>query len=397
MNPLSSNPPPTLPAPKKPKSTGAKIFIGCLIVLFVLGLIFVGLMVAGGLWFFSPGKQVEPARLVAPEAETVIRFDGLSGDTGFKALASRFVMAAQAAEERNQENQLPENLRWLEGFRQMQNAQGAANIGNALDMYLPKQAVLAFEPGEDGASAEPLFIANFQRFVRPVRFFVEKIVADSPDSTTETYRGRKILDLDRGPAMVFEGGTFLLAGEAATLKRALDRLDQPAAPHVLLSQLDETGGTVGREWDVAGVSSSPQTSLAALSMVGFEAFGEDGANPFAELRNLRWAVDAVSGDEVGAELSFDYGSPEAAVAALAGLESRWAGVAARAAERGLALAAATSQEGPRLTTRLELTGLANAITAWMSRPEAPEEEMPVEEIPVEEMPVEASPATEGVE
>lgn len=372
---------PAVPVAKKPKSLGAKIFIGCLIFLLVLGLVLVVLMVAGGLWFFSPGKQVELGRLVAPEAEAVVRLDGLGGDVGFKALVTRFVTEAQAVEERKQGETLPEGLGWLEGFRKAQNAQGAAGVSSALEMYLPREAVLSFEREDEDGALEPLFVANFQRFVRPVRFFLEKLVADSPKTASETYRGRKLLDLDDGPAMTFEGGTLLVAGKMDTLKRALDRLDAPQASHPLLSQLDTGNETGGRDWDVAGVSTSPASSLALLGLVGFNSIGD--TDPFDGISNLRWSVDAVSDDEGAAELAFSYSSPEAATLARSEIEARWAAVAEKASQHGLTLAATTAKEGSALITRLELSGLTEAIRAWMVRSEETPEEVPVEASPEE--------------
>jgi hypothetical protein len=368
----------------------------------------IGAALYGVFWVVSPGKQRPVAAAVGEGSLGVVRFSDLAGDPGVRALAADLFVEAMEAEDARRRQELPPSMRWIEGFQRAQRGQAAGGAKTTLGWFLPREAVLSFEPGQEGAPASPLLAANFRGFVRPVRWMIEAMAKEEPRVTRVGSGGQEMLVFPDGPAVAFVGGTLVVSSDSGALLPALDRLGRSPGrtPSPLLAELEALGS-----WDVAGILDDPVAAQTVLRLLvalepatpeeeaggeeaptGEEAFvveeasgaGEaatgveavTGSEPAPrrapgwalwEARRLSFGLDVETADRVSAELLVGYEGPGLAAEAVPGLAAWLDRLREGTAQRGMELTGEVQARGAAARMVLDLAGVERAIEAMMAR------------------------------
>lgn len=337
----------------QPKSGGTsglqKLLIGCSLgcgALFVVALLVVG---GGAFWAFVPGKQVDTEGIAGEESVGVVRMEDLTADPGAKALIDHVMKEIDEINRRNQERALPENMRWLANLRRQPSARD-------VQMFIPRDATLTIEPTEDGTDVDFVAALNFRLMVRPIKAAILMASRSEAGGENDTYRGYEIAAMDQDSHLTFVGSTALVSSSETALKRAIDRIEDGAAPPAHLVSVAPEG-----QWDAAGSLTNEDGAVAALL-----AKAQPPAGAHDEDVRLGFGLDVVSSDEVDAEVVLHCSDRERALLWLESLTSYYEDLQADATEDGFVLDYETQATGERVETRLRLSGLEGAVTKFFA-------------------------------
>lgn len=327
-----------------------KLLIGCSVG---CGAVFVVLLLAAGggaFWAFVPGKQVKTEGIVGEESVAVVRMEDLTADPGAKALITHVMKEIDEINRRNQEQALPENMRWLASLRRQPSARD-------VQMFIPRDATLTLEPAEDRDDVDFVAALNFRLMVRPIKAAILFASRSEAGGENETYRGYEIAPMDNDSFLTFVGSTLLVSNSRESLERALDRIeDGTAEPANLVSVAPD--GT----WDATGSLANDDGVVAGLL---------SKAPPPAGARDedvrLGFGFDVVSADEIDAKIDLHCSDPERALLWLQSLTNYYEEIRADAAEEGFELDYEAEAHGEVVETRLRLNGLEGAITEYFAR------------------------------
>ena len=351
-------PPPT----KSEMSAWQKTAIGCAIGcggLILLSLIGGGI---GAWWMVRPGQQHATAAVVSPQATGAFTVTDLAADPGVIALLDRFIRETQ----RQQQRDMPP---WMRQMQQMGAAGGSPSTG--LRMFLPRQATVSLEPSTEGRD-EPAVVAALNP--RGMTNLLHFVLARG-NTLVGTHRGHDVLRLSDHAWGSLLGGTLLVSNEEEALHHGIDRvLDGDAAAAPPPPDL----GQPAHEWDLTGTVDESDRELATV------LWGDEPAPP--GVRRALLGIDVATSDTTNGRVIVDCESPEAASEAALALDRRAAERAERLAEKGLALRATSRVDGARAVLDWDVSGVNNALTAWMAKmhddtyqPRSGEESAPVEE------------------
>lgn len=330
--------------PRKRLGGLEKLLIGCAVG---CGVLVVAAIVAGGLgmfWVFSPGEQIATDRIVGEGVTGVVKMHELADDPGVEALVTKALREFNEINRRQQEEALPEDLRWLARLQRQPSARD-------LRQFIPKEATLVFEPAPVGEDAPFVVALNPRTMVRPFKaLFALASRADENEEIRTEHRGHTIyrFDEDDGGALAFVEGTVLFSNSRAALARAIDRVEDGLAGSV------DPGERLGRDipegtWDAVGVLGNDAGLVADLlgDREAVEASVED---------EVRFGLDVVSADEIRLA-AFVKGSPKTRAL----LDARLGEWREQAADKGLELDARVADRGGELEVELRLTGIETAI------------------------------------
>lgn len=358
-----NNPPPSNIAggpPPLSSTLWGKLLIGCLVLAGLAVLVVIILFAAGSYWFLSPGKQQAVEKAVSPASQGVVHIVEPDQDPGIRVLVTRFVYAAQRAGQARDRKELPPSLRWVEGFQRQQAAQSSANAGAMLSWWLPREAVVSFEPIPGEGGTQTLFVANFRRMVRPVRMLLEAVARDDRKVKRRAHGGEELLVFPSGATVSFAGGTLLWASDPRVVEAALDRLAGPARepPAGPILPPDPEG-----KWDAAGTATAPAAIGKVLAAVSLDRGEED---PLRRAKALTFGLDVATADEIAAELTFSFASAAAAEAAEEELRGRLEVLGIRNAARHLTFTYEAERSGEGLVATLRAGGIEEALERWVA-------------------------------
>ncbi|MEM9596660.1 MAG: hypothetical protein AAGD06_20495 [Acidobacteriota bacterium] len=339
---------------KRGLSRGDKWLIGC--GLGCVGLLVVGLLAAmvGGFWFLRPGTQHPTAVAEGPGSIGVIRLHDVGEDPGAKEMMTYLVQTLQDVDRRHKKEQLPESMRWLADLQGQEQGTGG------LEMLLPREATLAFEPR--GADADPAWVLalNIRAMARPLRL-LWKTMARGESGEEQTHLGQQIVALDGETWSAFYDSTLLVSDHLPSLRAALDRIATG-------SQGGDPGGTraAGPEgtWDVEGSLSNHDDGVARfLEAMVVRELGDAEIVPPASGDDLElsFGVDIASKDAVQGRLVLRCADVREAVAWLGFLEPRLDYLRDDARRKGLELTVQPKAAGADVEIPFELSGIAARI------------------------------------
>lgn len=354
-----------LPAPvPKQSRTGTKIVIGCAVALGLVVLVGLAVIVAGGYWLMRPGLQVPTAVVVGPQSTGRVRLENAGADPGVRELMGEFFQAARDAGNEANGHVLPE---WVERMQSMQ----AAQSGQQMEMWLPREATLSLEP--QGDEVGWVAAANFKQLVRPIAMVLGRTFKKERGVRVVVHGGREVFVFPGGTALCFADGTLLVGRPEHTLTAALDRASQTASPALRTSgaATDLFGA-----WDLHGVLDRSDEARAfalvlaermAASSADDDPSGAGQQAAVAQLESARFGLDVKTGDEVSAEAELVYATPEAAGVA----ERAWLDLITTARERAAAeeLALSVTPEIHERVVRLRasVSGIKNALPKYVAK------------------------------
>ncbi|HEV8242219.1 MAG TPA: hypothetical protein VGS57_22825 [Thermoanaerobaculia bacterium] len=331
------------PPPAKSKTSAwQKTLLGCVIgcgALILLSLIGGGI---GAWWMVKPGKQEATAAVVSPQSTGAFIVSDLAADPGVTALFDRFMREAQ----RQQQRDLPP---WI---RQMQQMGAAGSPSAGLRMFLPRQATISLEPSTEGRD-EPAVVAavNPRGMTNLLHFVLAR-----GNTLQGQHRGHDLLRLNDRAWASLVGGTLLVANEEEALRHGIDRVldgtptSAPPPPDL---------GAPVRQWDFTGTADGSEGKLAEI------LWGDEPAPP--GVRRALLGIDVATSDVTNGRVIVDCTSPEAASEAALALDRHVAERSQELADKGLALRATSRVDGTRAVLDWDVSGVNNAITAWMTK------------------------------
>lgn len=340
---------------KEPKTRSAleKLLIGCALGCGVL--IVVGLMVGsfGAYWFFSPGEQVATGQIVGEDSVALVRLNELATDPGTQALLTTFLRALDKVNRRQQEQILPESMRWLTRFQRSSKA-------SDFNRFIPREATLVVEMPEGATDPAVVVAVNFRTMVRPVKAMFALIGrSEGREDFHSRYRDYDVyrLSQDDDAFVSFVGSTLLFASAEPTLRTAIDRIEGviPSGAERLTRDVPE--GT----WDAAGVVANEQG--AAVDVIRKLLDDEDLEPPGGDEADLdlRFGLDIVTADEIAAQIYLDCEDEAQAKAWLEILEGHFEALKEHASDMGLTLEVEAAVRERRIVAELRLTGIEAAI------------------------------------
>lgn len=351
-----------------------KALLGCGVGCAVLGAGAGVLFFAGVWWVLTPGVQIATDQVVTPDAVAVLHFSGQENLEGLTQLASVFLAEANEEQWRQRRERLPDSLRWIESIARMQDSQA----GQAIGMWLPREATVAVVPNENGMRRVVL-AANLRTFVRPVRMIV--LHSSHPPRRVEKRAGAEIVHPQGDAAVCFAGGTVLWANPASALDRVLERAransppDRPAFLPAARYDRWKSG------WSLALLADGRDERNREI-VAGLLGSGSDAE---AEGRTAREREPSLSYVAAGARLAtadrfeaeFDLAVPDAVSASRwqALIDSLLARGAKTARAQGLTLTGTSRQTADGLTADVRLDGITAFVRRWAAehsrKPRAP--------------------------
>ncbi len=344
-----------------------KILIGCgvgcagLILVAVLGAAF------GGMWFFTPGQQIATDVIADDTSLGVVRLHELAEDPGTQELLTRLLEHINEADREHQRESLPPSLRWISDLQNQE-----ADV-SGLNMMIPKEMTVAFEPSEDGSDPDFVVAANPRVMVRMFKTMLS-LVSRSEGGTEirSDYRGHAAYTLEDETHVAFASSTVLFASSRRALERAIDRVEtgesnsgSKATGRGFSTQIPEG------EWDIEGVLSNEEGLIAGLLAdlkSSDDELGHDlilGADD--DLR-LSFGFDVVSADEVTGRVVLECDDRQTAERWRSLLEQRYQERRDEAASRGLEIDLELHTEGHRMVSEWRLLGVEKLIARAFRAP-----------------------------
>lgn len=332
-------------APKKKLGGLEKVLIGCAVG---CGVLIVGALVAGGLgffWVYSPGEQIATDRIVGDGVAGVVKLSEVADDPGVQALLTKVLRTVNEVNRRQQEDTLPESMRWLARLQRQPSGRDLRNL-------IPKEATIVFEPAAAGEDAPFVVAVNPRAMVRAFKAMLDLASrADENEEIRAEHRGHRIYLMgknDDDGALAFVAGTVLFSNSRAALERAIDRIEDGPATAA------DVGQRLGRDlpegdWDAVGVLGN-QGGLVSDLLGDREALEAPAGD------ELRFGIDVVSADEIRLT-AVAAGSPDLRPL----VEERLAEIERQAAEWGIAVESQVVDRGGELVTELRFTGIEAAI------------------------------------
>ncbi len=338
-------------------------------------------------WMSRPGPQVATEPIVPEDAVAALRIEGLGEDEGFTELALEALIQFDSAARRVQEQQLPDNLRWMAALR------GRKPRAKDLRKWLPREITVAVEAApttEDGYSV--VTAVNLARYPRVVRFLVLRFFADGEGRRWE-HRGQPLLH-NGDTTIGFVGSTLLISDDVGATERAIDELvgapslgESEGEPGSVPIRGVEAARRIGDlavshpgPWDIHGGFVNEENVLAYAwwdvldsGRQGTESgdleIREDGKpvldpgfEALARGVEASWmAIDFLTADEVRGVLAFRCRDAQAAQAWSAQVTADLERLRRDAADQGLGLEIVTTLAGERLDVELQAT----SIRAWL--------------------------------
>lgn len=346
---------PAAVAPAAPPAWG-RFVVGCAIAGGLLILAGLAVFALATYWLLGSGKQAPTAAVVGPGSIGVVRIADLASDPGARALIGEFMVRAQSAPGAG--TQLPQ---WLRNLQASQAQQGVSQ-------WLPREATLSVEPHADDDGG---FTAAFnpRGYVRPIRLALMHAFSSDPKNVVSRHGRYEIVGLQKSGALSFMDGTIVLAPDVPRMRATLDRLE--AAAKAGRAPAPDPSRTLAGTWDVsgwldrelaanvlaAGVAKRGNSLAVALDLE------QEGPEPPAGLRDLRFGIDFRSKSEADVALDLAFDDAEHAAAA----ESFWSGALRRRVEQepGLGATVTPTLDGTHLRYRLALHDLDQMIGRHM--------------------------------
>jgi len=240
-------------------------------------------------------------------------------------------------------------LSWI---RQMQQMGAAGSPSAGLRMFLPRQATVSLEPSTEGRD-EPAVVAALNP--RGMTNLLHFVLARG-NTLVGQHRGHDVLRLSDHAWGSLLGGTLLVSNEEEALHHGIDRvLDGAASAAPPPPDL----GQPAHQWDLTGTVDESDRELATV------LWGDEPAPP--GVRRALLGIDVATSDTTNGRVIVDCQSPEAASEAALALDRRAAERAERLAEKGLALRATSRVDGSRAVLDWDVSGVNNALVAWMAK------------------------------
>lgn len=300
----------------------------------------------GGLawWLLSTEEQVATAQVAGEASGGVLRIDGLAEDPGARALAARVVAEAEPGTP----------LAWLAE---------ATGEERAARILLPRELTLALERDAVGA---PAFVgaANLASGTRALRLALERAVRRD-ELAVRGYRGLQVFARPEGGGMALHGGTLLFSDSEAVLRRAVDRLLDPAPATALAAGSDLAAAVPEGEWDVAGALVDDEGVLSEVLATPDDATPARTAAPATGSPTLGFGFDVADADAAVGRLQLQTTDPAAAESWRRQLDRRLARTAGNLAADGVELRWQSRVEEGRVVTEVDLSGLAAALGRWL--------------------------------
>jgi len=338
--------------PQKPRSGGRRVAtaigIGC------GGVFLLALLLVGGCtyWALTPGHQESTFHIVGPESPGFAHLKGLAESSAARSILSKYAAEMQRISRSVEPSELPEEMQWLEAFRDQQG-----DPSQLLDMAAPDEATVSIE--HDPVSGGSVFIGavNFPYFTRPADLLLSQF-SQSEGFRQLEYRDHVVYGVEVGlPVMLsFRGGTLVVGSTREDLFTGLDRLDEAAGREALerrgtFLSADETG-------DLYGVL--PGRDVAEL------LFGDVLPDPDA-LEEVRFGLQIDSPDAIQGRLRLSCADPLAA-SQVSRLVRQLAAIWARELEaRGLQLDPEIRLDSSQVLVDLSISGIQAAIELYADR------------------------------
>ena len=357
------NPPPIQEKTTK-SSTGRKVVWGFVIgcgSLFVIALILIGI---GVWWFMSTGDQVPTARILGPEATSVVKVGDISSDPGVTALLRYFVVEAQRAADEETGNE------FLNALRSFERSQ--SDPTQFLKMISPREITMLFFVN-DAETLDIVAAANLGMGTRALKLLLSKgaesaVEGEGPDVLKkirapegELYEYRKFdEELEEEIVMGVVGcykGTFLYSTDTDLAKKALDRLVHAPDQGALSKEMDALRAEFDQEgWLAYGILDGDVTRTI------WPEAGFIEPDQLAQLTRQFLTMRVVSEDEVILRWVTEWPDEETAESADAALKIKFEKLIRIVREEGIKLSVTQNLEGERLVVECGLRGLRTAIT-----------------------------------
>ena len=342
-------------------STGKKVAIGCAGTAVLFGVGVLALLCGGMYWVVSPGRQVPTAVVIGPESAGVMRADDIATDPGTRALLLRFLQAAENAG-RQKRADLPPLLRRMQEWNQ-------ANASRSLAQWIPREITISYEP-DPRHGLHAVTALNFPMYVRPMRAFVERLLASERAVRKTEHGGHTILTLPDGTSMCFVDATFVFGGGPEQIRAVIDRAARAGDTVPLPAAVTSVPG----EWDLRAALARPETAVEVAVLL----LATSGVDPQAAtgVTAARYGLDAVTADRSRAWLELTYPDADAAREALPVWENAVQGLADNTRPWGLRLEGSPRVEETQLVITVQIDGVETALDRWMaqSMKQAPDEQ-----------------------
>jgi hypothetical protein len=237
-------------------------------------------------------------------------------------------------------------------IRQMQQMGAAGSPSAGLRMFLPRQATISLEPSTEGRD-EPAVVAavNPRGMTNLLHFVLAR-----GNTLQGQHRGHDLLRLSDHAWGSLLGGTLLVSNEEEALRHGIDRVldgtptSAPPPPDL---------GVPAHQWDLTGTVEGNETELATT------LWGDEPPPP--GVRRAMLGIDVATSDTTNGRVIVECDSPEAASGAALALDRRAAERAEELAEKGLGLRATSRVDGTRAVLDWDISGVNNALAAWIAK------------------------------
>ncbi len=349
-----------------------KVLIGCgigcagLILVVVLGATF------GGMWFFTPGKQIATDVIADDTSLGVVRLHELAEDPGTQELLTRLLERINEVDREQQRENLPPSLRWISDLQNQQ-----ADV-SGLNMMIPKEMTIAFEPAENGSDPDFVVAANPRVMVRMVKTMLSLVSRSEGGSEIRSdYRDHAAYALEDDAHIAFASSTVLFASSRRALERAIDRVEaseaasgDPAAKVGVSARIPEG------DWDIEGALSNEAGLVTSLlddlkssddpeDRAAMDALGDDLGDSLiagaGEDLRLSFGFDVASADEVTGRVVLECDDRQTAERWRSLLEQRYQERRDEAANRGLEIDLELHTVGDRVVSEWRLLGVETLI------------------------------------
>lgn len=328
--------------------------IGCGVL--VLGSI--GACITGAWYLSTTADQLPSNAAIGSGTILVAGTHDRHDDEGVVEMVEFLVGEFQSRANRMDADRRPEFLDWIEKSPVLQ-----AQRKGQMRQMVPRDVAFTVQPAANGEDLDWLLAANLPNLPRVIPMMFRFMARhEEAGSAFREYRGHTIIDDGKGVAFCAAGGTILGGSRRSIIEGFIDRADETEVDPVTLSRVSSD---LGERWDAYGVLTEEGSLLAefapdaAQATMVSETFG-----------GLTVGIDIAGADELQGELRVVDTDAATRDAWAAVLDAEFDAKAEAWANKGAALGHTTTTAGDEVVVEFNVTGLRDAIPAWLDDLEA---------------------------